>query len=72
MTAARAEALLTVMEVAELWRCSKDTVYRHIAAKKLRSVDLGRGRAKTRVPESALAEFVERAERPTTPRRSPR
>lgn len=52
------EVLHTVPEVADMWRCSDDTVYRLIAAGKLRSCDIGTGRAKTRVPASALAEFV--------------
>lgn len=50
--------LYTVAEVAELWRCSDDTVYRTIARRELRTVQIGHGRAKTRVPASALAEFV--------------
>lgn len=52
------EVLHTVAEVAEMWRCSDDTIYRLIAAGRLRSCDIGTGRAKTRVPASALAEFV--------------
>jgi excisionase family DNA binding protein len=62
---AKAEALLPVTEVAALWRCSVDHVYDLIAAGKLRSLNLARGRAKTRVPESALAEFVARNTRRT-------
>lgn len=67
MTAARAEALLPVTEVAKLWRCSRDHVYREIIRGRLRTVQLGAGRAKTRIPESALAEYVRRNQRrPTT------
>ncbi len=53
-----AEALLTVAEVAKLWRCSKNLVYDRISAGQLRSVNLTDGRAKTRIPESALAEYL--------------
>lgn len=55
-----AEALLSVREVAALWRCGKDKVYALIAAGELRVVDIGAGRAKTRIPESALDEYVRR------------
>lgn len=51
------EPLLTVAEVAALWRCAKGTVYSLISSGELRSVDLGVGRAKTRVPASAANEF---------------
>lgn len=61
MTAAKrptAEALLPVAEVARLWRVSKNYVYDRISSGELRSVNLKGGRAKTRVPESAMAEYV--------------
>lgn len=51
---------MPVREVAELWRCSRDHVYDLITAGQLRVVNLGRGRAKTRIPESELAAFVRR------------
>jgi excisionase family DNA binding protein len=67
MTATKkAEALYPVAEVAALWRCSDDTIYRLIAAGRLRSMDIGTGAAKTRIPESALAEFVAKHTRPAT------
>lgn len=52
------EALLPVREVAALWRCSDQHIYNLIAQGKLRTVTLGA--RKTRIPESALAEYVER------------
>lgn len=56
-----AEILYPVAEVAEKWRCSRDHIYDLISAGKLRTVPLGTGkRAKTRVPESALKEYIER------------
>lgn len=58
-----AEALLTVAEVATLWRCSKNTIYRLISDGELRSTDIGNGRAKTRIPETALAEYNNRRTR---------
>lgn len=54
----RAEVLYPVSEVAELWRCSEDHVMRLVSRGLLRSLDIGMGAAKTRIPESALAEFV--------------
>jgi excisionase family DNA binding protein len=60
----RGEALLPVSEVAALWRCSVDHIYDLIAAGELRSIQLTRGRAKTRIPESALAEFIAAQYRP--------
>ncbi len=53
-----AEALLTVAEVAKLHRVSKNYVYDLISRGLLRSTNLPSGRAKTRIPESALADFV--------------
>lgn len=53
-----AEAQLTVAEVAKLWRCSRNLVYDLISSGRLRSVNLTDGRAKTRIPESALAEYL--------------
>jgi excisionase family DNA binding protein len=58
---AAAEALLPVSEVAELWRCSRQHIYNLISTGQLRSIQAGAARqAKTRIPESALAEFVAR------------
>jgi excisionase family DNA binding protein len=56
----KAEALLPVAEVAALWRCTPQHIYNLIARRDLRSVQVGIGRAKTRIPESAVAEFVAR------------
>lgn len=60
-----AEALLPVSEVARLWRCSPDHVYALISNGELASLNLARGRAKTRIPESALADYVARNSRRT-------
>jgi len=67
---ARAEALLPVSEVAQLWRCSKNHVYDLVASGQLRSTQVARGRAKTRIPESALAEFIASNTRPAKERKS--
>lgn len=64
-----AEQMLSITEVAKLWRCSRGHVYNLIAAGRLRSTDIGDGRAKTRVPESALAECTESRMRPASVRR---
>lgn len=53
-----AEALIPVAELAEKWRVSKNFIYDLISRGELRSTQLGKGRAKTRVPESAIAEYV--------------
>lgn len=53
-----AEILYPVSEVAELWRCSKEHVYEQIRRGRLRTVNLAHGKAKTRIPESALAAYV--------------
>lgn len=58
-----AEPLLTIPDVAALWRCSKNTVYRRIADGELRIVGIGNRRAKTRVPASALVEYASRRSR---------
>jgi len=60
-----AEALLPVSEVAQLWRCSPDHVYALISSGELASLQLAHGRAKTRIPESALADYVARNSRRT-------
>lgn len=53
-----AEVLYPVAELAEMWRCSTSHIYNLIAARKLRVVQIGTGRAKTRIPSSAAAEFI--------------
>lgn len=59
----RPEPLLPVTEVAALWRCTRQHVYNEIARGRLRIVQLGSSRTKTRVPASALTEYVRRNER---------
>lgn len=54
-----AETLYRVAEVAALWRCSREHVYEQIRRGRLRTVNIGTGRARTRVPESALSEFTQ-------------
>lgn len=61
------EQLWTIPQVADLWGCSENTVYRRIAKGLLRVIDIGDGRAKTRVPASALIEYEDRKGR-TAPR----
>lgn len=58
-----AETMHTVAELAEAWRCSKNFIYDLISNEKLRAVNLSAERAKTRVPESAVAEYIERQTR---------
>lgn len=60
MSAGRAPQLLSVVEVAERLRCSRNHVYGLIAAGSLRAVDLrAKGtKPKTRVRESDLDAFI--------------
>lgn len=53
-----AEVLYPVSEVADLWRCSREHVYELIRRGRIRTVNLATGRAKTRIPESALREYL--------------
>jgi excisionase family DNA binding protein len=55
-----AEELLPVAELAKRWHCSANLIYRLIASGELGSTQIGQGRAKTRVPASAAAEFIDR------------
>lgn len=57
-TAKQPPLLLTVREAAETLRCSPATIYRLISTGALESVDIGQGRAKTRVPRAAVEKFV--------------
>lgn len=47
-------------ELAKLWGCSPQHIYTLIAAGELRTSDIGVKSAKTRIPESAVAEFMAR------------
>lgn len=54
-----ADILYTVAEIAKLWRCSRQHIYNEIARGRLVATQAaGGGRAKTRVAESALADYV--------------
>lgn len=57
--AAPAAQLLTVSEVAARLGCSRGHVYHLIAGGLFREItDIGVGRAKTRISESVLAEYI--------------
>lgn len=64
------EALHTVAELAKAWRCSRNHIYDLIVAGRLRSVDIGIGRAKTRIPQSAIDEFEQAQNRDRKARRA--
>lgn len=53
-----AEEMLTVAELAERWRVSKNFIYDLISKGKLAATNLGEGRAKTRIAESVAAEYI--------------
>jgi len=58
----RPSQLLTIPEAADRLRCSPNHVYRLIAAGKLRAIDVaqpGARRAKTRVTEHDVAEYIQ-------------
>lgn len=63
MTATPPLDLLSVTEVASLLSCSRDTVERIIDRGELPIVDIGHGRAKTRVRRSALEAWIASRER---------
>lgn len=50
--------LLTVAETAQRLRCCRNTVYAFIARGELACLDIGTGKAKTRIPESVLEQFI--------------
>lgn len=58
-----AEEMHTVAELAKAWRCSKNFIYDLISDGKLRSLNLTDSRAKTRVPASAVAEYLDKQTR---------
>lgn len=52
------ERHLSVAKVAEILDCSRGHVYDLIAARKIRSTDIGIGRSKTRIPESEVERLL--------------
>ncbi|HEX6873028.1 MAG TPA: helix-turn-helix domain-containing protein [Micromonosporaceae bacterium] len=63
---ASAEVMHTVKELAGIWRCSVAHIYNLINTRRLRSTDIGVGRAKTRIPASAAADYIRRNSRTVT------
>lgn len=64
MTAPAASVeLLSITEVAALLSCSRDTVERIVDRGELPIVDIGNGRAKTRIRRSALETWIASRER---------
>jgi excisionase family DNA binding protein len=55
-----AEILYPVSEVAEMWRCSEDHIMQLIRDGELGIINIAKKREKTRVPESALNDYVRR------------
>lgn len=58
MSTIRAPQLLSVAEAAERLSCSRGHVLNLVSRKKLRGVEIGIGRAKTRIYESDLEAFI--------------
>lgn len=54
------EPMYAVAEIARAWRVSKNCVYDLIAKGEIEAVDIGHGRAKTRIRESALDAYLDR------------
>ncbi len=72
----KAEEFHTVAEVARMWRCSPDHIYRLIARRELAYLDIGIGKAKIRIAASALVDYKAKNENEPdgakkAPRRSP-
>jgi hypothetical protein len=62
----RADDYLTVVDVAALWHCDKETVYRAIYAAELAWIDLrgkGASRARIRIRRSAAHAYMAARER---------
>lgn len=53
-----AEEMHTVAELAKAWRVSPTYVYELISSGELPATNLGHGRAKIRVSETAVAEYL--------------
>lgn len=67
-----ADVLYPVTEVARMWRCSAEHVYEQIRRGRLRTVNVAHSRAKTRVPASAIAAYLQsRTEPPAGPQTPP-
>jgi excisionase family DNA binding protein len=58
MAATKKTQLLSVAEAAERLSCSRGHVLNLVARKELRGVEIGIGRAKTRVYEADLETFI--------------
>jgi excisionase family DNA binding protein len=52
--------MFTVKEAADRLKCSPGTVYLLCASKQIRHARIGAGRGSIRIPEEAIAEYLER------------
>jgi excisionase family DNA binding protein len=57
-TPTQPERLYTVDEIAATWSCSKNLIYNLIRDRKLDAVNIGIGRAKMRIPASAINAYI--------------
>ncbi len=70
MAAARTaepETLWTVAQLADAWTVSKTFIYDLIAAGELESFDIGHGRAKTRIRQHDVDDYIRRRKRQSAP-----
>ena len=58
MTTRQHTVLLSVANVAERLGCSRSHVYTLIADGKLPTINIGRGRSITRIPESRVEKYI--------------
>lgn len=54
------EPMYPVAAIATAWGVSRNTIYALIKSGELEAVDMGHGRAKKRVPESAIDAYLRR------------
>jgi excisionase family DNA binding protein len=61
------ETFWTVAQLATAWTVSKTFIYDLIAAGELESFDIGHGRAKTRIRQRDVDDYVRRRKRESAP-----
>ena len=62
------EQLLTVRQAADRLSAGASLVYDLVGARKLRAYRIGNGRGRIRIPESAIAEYIQSVTTPAATR----
>lgn len=66
MTPHTAARMYSVKALAEEWECSDQHIYNLISRGELESVDIGHGKAKTRIPIAAVERYIAKHTRRAT------